>query len=203
MTGTVSLPLLQRIQIASPCHERWEDMSGDERTRHCASCQLDVYNIAGMTEADAESLLRSAFNDDGTSKQRLCARIFRRADGTVITANCPVGLAAIRAKARRGAVRVAAALGITTVIGWAAAREQGSGATWLGCQPFTAVSKAIGRQPVPPPIPTGGVVCVMPTPAPTPPAPPPPAPTPPAPAAPQKTKTKAVVKPATNKEAKR
>jgi hypothetical protein len=144
---TVSLPLLQRIQIAAPCHERWEDMTGDERTRHCASCNLDVHNIAGMTEADAEALLGTAFNDDGSSKGRLCARIYRRADGTVLTANCPIGLAALRAKARRGAVRVAAALGITTVVGWIAAMEQGPGAVWAGCQPFAAVSRAIGRQP--------------------------------------------------------
>lgn len=174
--ATFSLPLLQRARIASPCHERWEDMTGDERTRRCASCTLDVHNIAGMTEAEAEALLRRAFNDDGSSKERLCARIYRRADGTVITADCPVGVAALRAKVWRGAVRVAAALGVTTVIGWVAAMEQGPGAVWAGCQPFTAVAHAIGRQP-----PAQTQVFLMGSIAPLPPPPPPPPPTPPTP----------------------
>ncbi|MFT3687141.1 MAG: hypothetical protein QM783_19830 [Phycisphaerales bacterium] len=160
-TPSLSLPLLQRAQIAAPCHARWEDMTGDDRVRHCAECRLDVYNIAEMTDAQAEALLRLAFDDDGSSKKPLCARIFRRADGTVITANCPVGLDAISTKARRGAARIAAALGVTTIIGWAAAMEQGPSAKWLGCQPFTVVAKAMGRQPVPP-LTTmrGGRVCI-------------------------------------------
>lgn len=148
--AAISLPLLDRIQIASPCHERWEDMTGDERTRHCASCRLDVHNIAGMSERDAEALLRSAFSDDGSPVERLCARVFRRADGTILTADCPVGVETLRIRARRSAARVAAALGITTLIGWAAAMEQGPGAAWAGYHPFTTVAKAIGRQHQPP-----------------------------------------------------
>ncbi len=164
---SVSLPLLQRAQIAAPCHERWEEMTGDERTRHCAACRLDVHNIAGMSEAEAEALLRSAFNDDGSPIERLCARIYRRADGTILTADCPVGVESLRVRARRSAARVAAALGITTLIGWAAAMEQGPGAAWAGYHPFTAVAKAIGRQTQPPVQTfTGGIVCIPPTPAP-------------------------------------
>jgi hypothetical protein len=149
MSTPVSLPLLQRISIAAPCHQRWEDMTGDDRTRHCGSCKQTIHNIAGMTEADAEALLRSALNDDGTPKQHLCARIYRRADGTVLTADCPVGLRALRAKARRSAARVAAALGLTALVAWAAASEQrrGEGSGWRWSQPFAAVGKAIGRQP--------------------------------------------------------
>lgn len=146
MSASFSLPLLQRAQIAAPCSARWDDMSGDDRTRHCAQCDLDVHNVAAMTESEAEALLRAAFDDDGSITQRLCARIYRRADGTILTANCPVGVETLRAKARRSAARVAAALGITTLIGWAAAVEQGPGAVWAGYHPFTTVANLIGKQ---------------------------------------------------------
>ena len=147
-TQPVSLPLLQRISIAAPCHERWEDMTGDDRTRHCGTCEQTIHNIAGMTEVESEALLRSAFSDDGSPKQHLCARIYRRADGTILTADCPVGLRALRAKTRRGLLRVAAALGFTTVVAWAAAAEQrrGNGSDWRWSQPFSFVVKVIGRQ---------------------------------------------------------
>ena len=52
-----SLPLLERVSIASPCTARWEDMRGDERRRHCGSCRLQVYNLSGMSRADAEALV--------------------------------------------------------------------------------------------------------------------------------------------------
>lgn len=169
---TISLPLLQRVQIASPCHARWEDMTGDERTRHCAECSLDVHNLSAMTTAQAEDFLRPYFNADGSANGRICGRIYRRSDGTILTADCPVGVAALRAKARRAAVRVAAALGITSLVAAAAALEQQHAPSWIGCQPFSALTKAIGRQPAVP-VQTGwsgGLVCPTPVaPAPLPP----------------------------------
>lgn len=148
-----SLPLLQRIQIASPCSARWEDMKGDDRKRHCERCSLDVHNIAGLSEQEAESLLRSALNDDGTSKRRLCAAIFRRSDGTILTADCPVGLAAVRAKTRRAVARAAAAIGLTTLVAWVAARETNRYA-FAHTQPLTAVANYLRGGPVMPPAPT-------------------------------------------------
>jgi hypothetical protein len=41
-----------------------------------------------MTRREAEALLRE-------TEGRLCARLYRRADGTILTENCPVGLRAI------------------------------------------------------------------------------------------------------------
>ena len=82
---------LDQIQIASPCTADWDQMSGDERVRHCGQCDLNVYNLSDMANADAEALIR-------THEGRLCVRLYRREDGTVITADCPVGL---RAAARR------------------------------------------------------------------------------------------------------
>lgn len=80
---------LDRIRIASPCSVGWERMSGDERVRFCTECNLHVYNIAAMTGEQVKSLIAS-------TEGRLCARLYRRTDGTIITRDCPVGLRAFR-----------------------------------------------------------------------------------------------------------
>jgi hypothetical protein len=76
--------LLSNIRVASPCSARWADMSGDERARLCAQCQKHVYNLSDLTAQQAVALIQS-------KEGRLCARFYRRADGTVLTADCPVG----------------------------------------------------------------------------------------------------------------
>ena len=102
-------------------------MRGDDRTRHCTECNLNVHNIAGMTSVEAEDLLARHFNPDGSPiAGRFCAQIFRRADGTVLTADCPVGIARLRAAARRTVVRIAAAVGITSLVGFLASAESRS-----------------------------------------------------------------------------
>jgi hypothetical protein len=123
-TTSISLPLLDRVRVASPCDARWEDMAGDDRVRRCEQCSLNVYNLSAMPRAEAEALLARYFDDDGSEKQgRFCGQLFRRPDGTVLTADCPVGLAAVRAKARRAVVRVAAAIGLTSLASLLAAAE--------------------------------------------------------------------------------
>lgn len=95
-----ALPLLDNVRVASPCNVSWDDMVGDERTRFCGKCEKNVFNVAAMTRDEAEALLRAA-------NEELCMRLYRRLDGTVITADCPVGS---RRKRRRNAL-VAVALG--------------------------------------------------------------------------------------------
>jgi Carboxypeptidase regulatory-like domain len=80
---------LDRMRIASPCSVGWENMSGDERVRFCNQCSLHVYNISEMTKEQVSSLV-------ARTEGRLCARIYRRADGTILTQDCPVGLRALR-----------------------------------------------------------------------------------------------------------
>ena len=75
---------LENVRIASPCSTRWEDMYGDDRTRFCGECKLNVYNLSGMTKYDAENLFR-------LSEGRLCVRYYQRPDGTILTKDCPVG----------------------------------------------------------------------------------------------------------------
>jgi Carboxypeptidase regulatory-like domain len=72
------------LRIASPCTADWDRMVGDDRSRHCAQCNLSVYNFAELTHAEIEKLV-------ATREGRLCARLYRRADGTMITKDCPVG----------------------------------------------------------------------------------------------------------------
>jgi hypothetical protein len=85
---------LDHLRIASPCPAKWEQMSGDERARFCDLCNLHVYNIARLSRKEAEGLISKT---DG----RICARLYRRADGTIITKDCPVGLHAIRRRAAK------------------------------------------------------------------------------------------------------
>jgi hypothetical protein len=94
---------LQTIQVASPCQVSWDKMTGDERTRFCPECQLHVYNLSALSRPEAEELLRR-------TEGRLCVRLYCRADGTVLTRDCPVGLRAIR---RRLAMATGAAVAIT------------------------------------------------------------------------------------------
>jgi len=85
---------LDNLRIATPCAVGWANMAGDDRKRFCASCRLNVYNFSEMTAAEVETLVRR-------SEGKVCARMFRRADGTVLTRDCPVGLAAYRKRVSR------------------------------------------------------------------------------------------------------
>jgi hypothetical protein len=80
--------MLENVRIASPCSASWENMSGNDRVRDCSACNLSVYNFSAMTEQEIAALMAGR-------EGRLCARLFRRADGTVLTRNCPVGVKSI------------------------------------------------------------------------------------------------------------
>ncbi|MEW5738281.1 MAG: hypothetical protein AB1938_05110 [Myxococcota bacterium] len=98
-----------KLVVASPCSEKWESMTGDERVRHCAKCQMNVFNVKELTEAEVIALLR-------TKTGRVCGRIYRRRDGTVLTKDCPVGLARVR---RQVALAVATVLALVLgVFAW-------------------------------------------------------------------------------------
>jgi len=69
-------------------------MRGDDRARFCNLCSLHVYNIAELTRKQAADLITK-------TEGRICGRVYRRADGTIITKDCPVGLRAIRRRVAR------------------------------------------------------------------------------------------------------
>lgn len=80
---------LRHVQVAAPCKVDWDQMLGDDRMRFCGQCSLNVYNLSGMTRADAEALI-------ARSEGRLCVRFYRRFDGSIITKDCPIGVQAIK-----------------------------------------------------------------------------------------------------------
>ena len=83
--------ILDSAKVATPCHQSWAEMVGDDRVRFCGDCQINVYNLAAMTHAEAEQLIAK-------KEGRLCVRFYRRPDNTIITKDCPIGLKAIRQK---------------------------------------------------------------------------------------------------------
>src|SRR5437773_12576574 len=85
---------VKSLRVASPCSVGWENMSGDERTRYCDQCSLNVYNISSLTTSEVEDLILKR-------EGRLCIMIYRRADGTVLTRDCPVGLRAVQKRVAR------------------------------------------------------------------------------------------------------
>ena len=92
-------------------------MTGDDKIRHCALCNLNVHNFSAMSHSEAESLLARHFNPDGSAiggAGRLCGGFYRRADDTYLLQDCPTGLAALRAKVRRAWLRLAAAIGLVS-----------------------------------------------------------------------------------------
>ncbi len=103
---------LNNIRIASPCPADWKKMVGDERVRHCNECNLNVYNLSAMTERQVQALIAEG---RGT---RLCTRFYRRADGTVLTQDCPWSFRAIKRKVSRlGAAILTALMSVTVAMG--------------------------------------------------------------------------------------
>jgi hypothetical protein len=85
---------LDNVRVAAPCSAGWDKMVGTERVRFCGQCSLNVYNLSEMTKRDAERLIVEA-------EGRLCIRYYLRADGTILTKNCPVGLRALKRRLSR------------------------------------------------------------------------------------------------------
>jgi hypothetical protein len=90
--------VLPELRIASPCTADWNRMEGDERVRYCAECKLNVYDFSALSTREIQQLLHGTVG-------RLCGRLYKRQDGTLLTKDCPVGF---RKKVRRIS-RVAAA----------------------------------------------------------------------------------------------
>ncbi|MEK7781139.1 MAG: hypothetical protein AAB370_06530 [Verrucomicrobiota bacterium] len=85
---------VDKIRVASPCHARWNDMDGDERARFCRQCSKHVFNLSAMTRGQIETLVRE-------KEGKFCGRFHRRADGTMLTADCPSRLRRVRERLAR------------------------------------------------------------------------------------------------------
>jgi hypothetical protein len=95
--------LLDNLHVATPCRADWERMAVRDESgavRFCQSCGKNVYNISLMSHDEALVTIRA-------HEGNLCVRFARRADGTVVSGDCPVG---VRTKRRRRGFTVAALL---------------------------------------------------------------------------------------------
>ena len=120
--GKRSLPMLDQVRVASPCNASWDEMLGDERVRFCVSCEKNVYNLSAMPREDAERLLHERVGKE------LCVRFYQRADGTILTEDCPVGVKKKRRKKLALAVAGAGAMAVaaTSMLTRGVCARQGS-----------------------------------------------------------------------------
>jgi hypothetical protein len=112
-----STKLVDSLRIASPCPAAWSRMKGDDRVRFCGTCEKHVYNIAAMSTVEVVGLIEK-------TEGKACVRIHLRRDGTVLTADCPVGLRSAAARRLRRLGSIAAAL---TGIWWINSLLQATG----------------------------------------------------------------------------
>jgi hypothetical protein len=94
-------------------------MLGDDRTRFCDQCDKHVFNLAGMSRQEAEQVI---FRSEG----EVCVRLSRRADGTVITNDCPVGAKRVRRRRRIAATVGGGMLAAGSMLAWQEAHMTGA-----------------------------------------------------------------------------
>lgn len=73
---------LAHLQVTSPCSSSWERMSGDEQQRYCDECQRFVYDFSKMPRRQIEAMMAA-------SQGRICARLTRKEDGSLLTLELP------------------------------------------------------------------------------------------------------------------
>jgi hypothetical protein len=66
--------------LPEPCAEKWDAMSGDERTRHCARCDLPVTDLSALANDEVRELLFHR-----APEGRLCVRFVPDGEGNVVT----------------------------------------------------------------------------------------------------------------------
>ena len=138
-------------------------MVGDDHVRFCGKCEKNVYNLSSLSREEAEALLVA-------KEGKMCVRIFRREDGTVLTDDCPVGVT----KRRRRRAAVAAVGGGLMAAAAALGMKETAGARMGGIAPAeTGDVVMMGEPALPPPQPTttvqqgqwlGGAVAIPQTP---------------------------------------
>jgi hypothetical protein len=107
---------MAKMLLASPCDVPWSTMVGNDRVRHCAACAKDVHNLSSMTEAEVQAFFDVATTNAVVAGTPLpCVAFYERADGTILTQDCPVG---VRRRRLRNLLATAMGLGAAAVIGF-------------------------------------------------------------------------------------
>jgi hypothetical protein len=109
-------------------------MKGDDRVRFCKLCSLHVYNLSAMTRSAAETLVAER-------EGRLCVQFYRRADGTVLTADCEGGWTLAAKRFGRWA-RTATAVVLTAALAPLGLTRWGAAAPTEACEGTTTVQPA-------------------------------------------------------------
>ncbi|MEW6302677.1 MAG: hypothetical protein AB1705_04350 [Verrucomicrobiota bacterium] len=144
---------LAKVRVASPCPARWEDMQGDERARFCAHCQKHVYNFSAMNGEEVVALIRA-------KEGSLCGRFYQRSDGTMLTADCPVGQNLLWGRVKRMLAGGAAMLLFVNLSIAAAFHEKPANPRRLAelrAQAIQRAQKWMGVTPPVRPMPPGGI----------------------------------------------
>ena len=106
----MSKSILDRVSIGSSCQTDWEAMNGDQSQRYCDQCEKSVYNFSQLTRSQAEALI-------ARTKGKLCARIERRPDGSILTADKSYSLPRLNQKFLRiASATMSAALSLAPVV---------------------------------------------------------------------------------------
>jgi hypothetical protein len=144
--------ILDDVRVASPCSASWQEMTGTDRVRFCRHCQKNVYNLSAMSRQEAAAFV-------GQRQGRTCIQFYRRADGTMLTDDCPVGWRLVRRAARRSWALLAGGLVAVLAlfiagVGYGSAKRPGA---LRQLEPFTTLFAWLDPQPavdsVPPPAP--------------------------------------------------
>ncbi len=151
MTDINKETALDKVSLAKPCSQNWDEMVGDERERFCNQCSLNVYNLSSMTRGEAEEFLQ--LRNDGS----VCLNYAADAKGKVITDDCPRPLRSIRDRVRpvlKVASSFAAAFGLFVTGALAQAPQRTAGKPSVPKQEDTrrtggAVAPMLGSPPVP------------------------------------------------------
>ncbi len=75
-----------RVEIASPCEAKWDEMVGDQKTRFCLSCEKNVHDLTAMSAREVSAFFDESAND------RACVRVWQRTDGMILREDCPLGI---------------------------------------------------------------------------------------------------------------
>lgn len=111
--------LVRRLKIVRACDASWEHMQGTASVRHCQLCDQRVYSLDAMTMLEVEAMVRAANGE-------VCARLRRRRDGRIVTAECmhAENEQRLRRRTLRVAAVVAAVLAGTAALSWYRASQQ-------------------------------------------------------------------------------
>lgn len=160
---------LSLIEIPKPCEVPWASMKGNDRVRFCGQCSKNVYNISALSEKQAMKLL---IDNEG----KVCISMLKRADGTIVSDNCPPILRPVRNSFRRLAAVYAAftAFACNQIDAFAgdfnknaekrasqaqkSAVKEGQSPEKGGCAVDTLIVKPSGGKAVSEPVPLGGAI---------------------------------------------